>query len=239
MQQWTERTQLLIGEDRLNNLSTRNLLIVGVGGVGAYAAEMAVRAGICNITIVDGDEVNDTNINRQLLALHSTIGKSKTEVMKARLLDINPDLNIKAVNLFLTVDDVPGLFAESNYDYVIDAIDTIAPKVALIEYCLRYKIKIISSMGAGGRIDPSVVQYADISNTYHDGLAKAVRTQLREHGINRPLKVVWSPEQPSKNALMMTSESQNKRSSYGTISYLPCVFGCMLASHVIRKLTAL
>ncbi|MEG0700608.1 MAG: tRNA threonylcarbamoyladenosine dehydratase [Muribaculaceae bacterium] len=239
MEQWTSRTQLLIGAERLYNLSTRNVLIVGVGGVGAYAAEMIVRAGIGNITIIDGDVVNETNLNRQLIALNSTIGQVKVDAMKYRLLDINPTLNINAINMFITVDDIPKLFQNKAYDYVIDAIDTVAPKVALIEYCLRSKVKIISSMGAGGRINPSVVQYADIADTYHDGLAKVVRTRLRESGISHGLKVVWSPEQPSKSAMELTSESQNKRSSYGTISYLPCIFGCMLASHVIRKFTTL
>lgn len=238
MHEWSERTLLLFGEEKLARLTDTCVLVVGVGGVGAYAAEMLVRAGVGNITIVDGDSVSMSNINRQLLALHSTVGRSKTEVLKERLLDINPGLNICANNLFLTADNMGELFNDKEYDYVIDAIDTVAPKVSLIEHCLRNRIKIISSMGAGGRVDPSVVQYADIADTYHDGLAKVVRTRLRELGLRSGLKVVWSPEQPSKSSLMMTSETPNKRSSYGTVSYMPCVFGCMLAAYVIRKIPA-
>lgn len=237
MQEWSERTLLLFGEEKLARLADARVLVVGIGGVGAYAAEMLVRAGVGSITIVDGDSVSMSNINRQLLALHSTVGRSKTEVLKERLLDINPDLDVCANDLFLTADNIGGLFNGEMYNYVIDAIDTVAPKVSLIEHCLRNSIKIISSMGAGGRIDPSVVQYADIADTYHDGLAKAVRTRLRDSGMRSGLKVVWSPEQPCRSSLMITSETPNKRSSYGTVSYMPCVFGCMLAAYVIRKIS--
>ena len=237
MQEWSERTLLLFGDEKLIRLEDAKILVIGVGGVGAYAAEMLVRAGIGSIAIVDGDTVSMSNINRQLPALHSTIGESKTRVLSERFLDINPDLDICVIDLFITPDNLNELFTGKRYDYVIDAIDTVAPKVALIEHCLRNRIKIISSMGAGGRIDPVKVQYADIAYTYHDGLAKAVRTRLREQGISGGLKVVWSPEQPCKSSLMMTSGTQNKRSSYGTVSYMPCVFGCMLAAYVIRKIT--
>ncbi len=237
MQEWSERTLLLFGEEKLARLADARVLVVGIGGVGAYAAEMLVRAGVGSITIVDGDSVSMSNINRQLLALHSTVGRSKTEVLKERLLDINPDLDVCANDLFLTAGNIGGLFNGEMYNYVIDAIDTVAPKVSLIEHCLLNSIKIISSMGAGGRIDPSVVQYADIADTYHDGLAKAVRTRLRDSGMRSGLKVVWSPEQPCRSSLMITSETPNKRSSYGTVSYMPCVFGCMLAAYVIRKIS--
>lgn len=237
MQEWSERTLLLFGEEKLARLEDARVLVVGIGGVGAYAAEMLVRAGVGSITIVDGDSVSMSNINRQLLALHSTVGRSKTEVLKERLLDINPGLDVYANDLFLTADNIDGLFNGEMYNYVIDAIDTVAPKVSLIEHCLRNRIKIISSMGAGGKIDPSVVQYADIADTYHDGLAKAVRTRLRDSGMRSGLKVVWSPEQPCRSSLMITSETPNKRSSYGTVSYMPCVFGCMLAAYVIRKIS--
>lgn len=237
MYEWSERTLLLLGEERFVRLTDAGVLVAGIGGVGAYAVEMLVRAGVGNITIVDGDSVSTSNINRQLLALHSTVGRSKTEILKERLLDINPGLNICAHDLFLTPDNMDGLFMGKKYDYVIDAIDTITPKVSLIEYCLKNGIKVISSMGAGGRIDPSVIRYADIEDTYNDGLAKVVRTRLRKLGLRRGLKVVWSPEPPSVSSLMMTSETQNKRSSYGTVSYMPCMFGCMLAAYVIRKIS--
>lgn len=226
---------LLIGTEATEAIARLNVLVVGVGGVGAYAAEMLIRAGVGQMTIVDGDCVNSTNLNRQLIALNSTLGEVKTNVLKHRLLDINPKAKIIAHERFLKQEDVPQLFESEKYDYVVDAIDTIAPKVAIIEYCIFNKIKIISSMGAGGRMNPAMVQYADIWATYHDGLAKAVRTKLKEKGIHSSLKVVWSAEQPSKSALMLTDESQNKRSSYGTISYMPCVFGCFLASYIINR----
>lgn len=237
MEDWRQRTRLILGDSMLDKLESLNVMVVGVGGVGAYAAEMLVRAGIGNITVIDGDKVNITNLNRQLIALNSCMDKSKIEITVQRFKDINPELNIIGIDKFLTTDDIQGLFANQTFDYVIDAIDTVAPKVALIEYCLLNKIKIISSMGAGGRMDPSKVQYADLWDTYHDGLAKAVRSKLKEKGIKRSLPVVWSSEQPSKESVMMITEVQNKRSSYGTISYMPCIFGCYLASWIINKET--
>ncbi len=236
MNNWQQRTELLIGEQGIISLADAHVLVVGVGGVGAYAAEMLVRAGVGHITIVDGDDVNETNLNRQLIALNSTLGRNKIEVMGERLLDINPQLKLRKLSMFLTAEQVESLFHGNNYNYVIDAIDTIAPKVALIKYCLYNKIKIISSMGAGGRIDPTKISYGDISETINDGLARAVRVKLKEIGIKRGLKVVWSSEAPRRESLVLTDESQNKKSSYGTISYLPCMFGCMLASQVIIKL---
>ncbi len=235
MQEWSERTLLLLGEDGIERLYSAKVLIVGVGGVGAYAAEMLVRAGIGNLDIIDGDTVSVSNLNRQLIALNSTLGKDKIEVMKARMLDINPELNITARSLFLTPEQVVPLIDGGGYDFVVDAIDTVAPKVELIDYCLKHKVKIVSSMGAGGRIDPSKIQLVDIANTYHDGLAKAVRSRLKERNIRKGLPVAWSSEQANKSSLMLLNE-RNKVSSYGTISYIPTIFGCMLASYVIRKL---
>lgn len=238
MEQWSERTLLLLEEQGVTKLSNAKVLVVGVGGVGAYAAEMLVRSGIGSLDIIDGDNVSVTNINRQLIALNSTVGMEKIEVMKSRLLDINPNLKINAKNIFLTPEQVAPILQEGGYDFVVDAIDTIAPKVELISYAIRNKIKIISSMGAGGRIDPTKIQLVDISDTYHDGLAKAVRGKLKERGIRKGLRVVWSSEQANKSALMLLNE-RNKVSSYGTISYIPAIFGCMLASDVIRKLIGL
>lgn len=235
MEEWSQRTQLLLGTEVLSRLSALNILVLGVGGVGAYAAEMLVRAGVGSITIIDGDEVNLTNLNRQLLALNSTLGERKVKVMAKRLADINPGANIESRDEFVTVEGVEAILAEKKYDYVVDAIDTVAPKVAVIEYCMRHKIKIISSMGAGGRMDPTKVQYGDISETYNDGLAKVVRTRLKDRGLSRGLKVVWSSEPVNRSAVMLTDESQNKRSSFGTVSYMPCVFGCMLAAFIINK----
>ena len=163
MDEWLSRTELLMGNTAMQQLHNAHVMVVGVGGVGAYAAEMIVRAGVGSLTIIDGDTVAESNLNRQLVALHSTLGKTKTEVLAARLLDINPALNLTAESRFLEAKDIPDLLERDRIDFVVDAIDTVAPKIALITYCLRHKIKIISSMGAGGRKDPSAIHIADIS----------------------------------------------------------------------------
>ena len=169
--------------------------------------------------------------------MHSSVGQPKVEVMRRRIADINPDAEVNAFDVFITENSVVGLLDDGNYDFVVDAIDSVAPKVALIRHCLSGGIKIISSMGAGGRVDASKVRYADIWETYNDGLAKAVRTRLKAGGLRKRLPVVWSEEVPEKASVMLTDEIANKRSSYGTVSYLPAIFGCMLGAYVIRKLT--
>ena len=237
MDNWLERTELLLGKEKLDLLRQAHVLVVGLGGVGAYAAEMVVRAGIGALTIIDGDTVSESNLNRQLVALHSTLGKSKVEVLKERFLDINPDLKLTAQHRFIEEEDIPALLEGGEIDFVIDAIDTLAPKVALIAYCLRHKIKIVSSMGAGRRKDPSAIRIADIADTYHCALAKAVRLRLRKEGISKGLKTVFSTEQADRNAVVVVEGERNKKSTVGTISYLPAIFGCYLAGHVIRKLT--
>lgn len=239
MEEWQSRTGLLLGEENLERLHRANLLVVGVGGVGAYAAEMLVRAGVGNLTIIDSDTVTPSNINRQLIALHSTVGKAKTEVLTERLRDISPRLNITARQEYLEAERVAELFADETFDFVVDAIDTVAPKTALLIYCLRHKIRVVSSMGAGGRVDPAQIRIADIAETRHCGLARAVRHQLRANGFSKGLKVVFSTEQPDRNAVVATENERNKKSTVGTVSYLPALFGCYLASHVIRKLTDL
>lgn len=237
MDDWKQRTELLLGSGGVATLSRSRVLVVGVGGVGAYAVEMLARAGVGKLDIVDGDNVGVTNVNRQLPALHSTVGQPKVEVMCRRIADINPEAEVKAINCFITEDSVRMLLDGGNYDFVVDAIDSVAPKVALIKHCLASGLRIISSMGAGGRIDASKVRYADLWETYNDGLAKVVRTRLKAEGIRRKLPVVWSEEMPEKAAVMLTDEIANKRSSYGSVSYLPAIFGCMLGAYVIRKLT--
>ncbi len=237
MDDWRQRTELLLGGDGVAMLSKSRVLVVGVGGVGAYAVEVLARAGVGHIGIVDGDRVSVTNINRQLPALRSTVGMPKVEVVRRRIADINPDADVFASECFITVDSVSSLFERGGYDFVVDAIDSVAPKVALICHCLAGGINIVSSLGAGGRLDPSKVRYADIWDTYNDGLAKAVRSRLKAAGIRKRLPVVWSEELPVRESVMLTDEIANKRSSYGTVSYLPAVFGCMLGAYVIRKLT--
>ena len=235
IEEWQSRTALLLGNKLLSRLAELNVLVVGVGGVGAYAAEMLVRAGVGHMTIVDGDVVATSNLNRQLIALTDTIGLRKTEVLARRMMAINPELKLQCIDRYLNPEDIAEIIDRGSFSYVVDAIDSVAPKVALIAHCLRSKVRIVSSMGAGGRIDPTRVQYADISDTYNDGLAKAVRSRLKAMGISRGLTTVWSSEPPATNSLMLTDELRHKRSSFGTVSYLPCVFGCMLAAHIINK----
>lgn len=237
MEDWQSRTKQLIGEDKVDLLHDAHVLVVGVGGVGAYAAEMICRAGVGHITIVDGDSVNPTNINRQLVALHSTIEQPKTEILAQRLLDINPRLSLITRHQFLEEQNIEELLKQNKYNFVIDAIDTLSPKISLISHCLKHKVKIISSMGAGGRIDPTKIEYADIKDTFHCALAKAVRRRLQSRGISKGLKVVFSTEQTNRNAIIPTDDEKNKKSTVGTISYLPAIFGCYLAAYVIRKLT--
>lgn len=234
-QDWQQRTTLLLGETNTTRLSRSHVLVVGIGGVGAYAAEMLCRAGIGKMTIVDADTVQPTNLNRQLPALRSTIGRPKCEVMSERLQDINPLLELDALPQFLTPETVPSLLSRADYDFVVDAIDTIAPKCELIRECIRRKIKIISSMGAGAKKDPTQVQYASIWETYHCGLSKAVRKRLQQSGIRYKLPVVFSSEQANPNAVELVEEP-NKKSTCGTVSYLPAIFGCYLSSYVIQKL---
>lgn len=230
------RTALLLGDEAVARLAAAHVLVVGVGGVGAYAVEVLARSGVGRITIVDGDTVAPSNLNRQLPALVSTLGEAKVEEMRRRILDINPACRVEARCEFVAPADIPALLA-LHPDFVIDAIDSIAPKVALIEGCLRAKVKIVSSMGAGGRTDPAKVRYADISETVHDGLAREVRHRLRRLGISKGLKVVCSVEQPRKASLLLTDEIAFKRSSFGTVSWIPAQFGLMLGAYAVSKLT--
>ncbi len=231
---WLSRTELLIGKEQLNKLSGKHVLVVGLGGVGAYAAEQICRAGVGAMTIVDGDVVDVTNLNRQLPATNSTIGKPKAEVIAERLFDINPRLKLTVINEFMKDDKIIEL-VKIKYDYVVDAIDTLSPKIFLIYYCLRNSLKIVSSMGAGGKVDPSKIVIADIKKSYNCKLARMLRKRLHRLGIYKGVKVVFSPEETLKDSVML-EESENKKSNVGTISYMPAIFGCFCASVVIRDL---
>lgn len=233
---YNARTALLLGEEAVGFLSSVHVAVAGTGGVGAYAVEMIARSGVGRITIIDGDNVAESNVNRQLPALVSTVGMSKVEVLKRRILDINPECTVDALHMFITPDNIAECIPD-DVDWVVDAIDSISPKVALIEHCYHHKIKIISSMGAGGRMDPTQVKYADISETFHDGLAREVRHRLRRLGISKGVKVVFSTEQPRKNALILTDEIAFKASSFGTVAWIPAMFGLMLGAYVINNLT--
>lgn len=233
---WTDRTELLLGDDKIQRLANAHVLVVGVGGVGAYAAEMLCRAGVGELTIVDADTVNITNINRQLPATHSTIGRLKTEVLGQRFRNINPDLRLHELPIYLKEEDMGNLLDGAQFAFIVDAIDTIAPKCTLISEAIRRGIPIVSSMGAGAKSDITQIRFADLWDTYHCGLAKAVRTRLKKEGLRRPLPVVFSTEQADRNAVITIEGEQNKKSTAGTISYMPAVFGCYLAEYVIRKL---
>jgi len=232
---WQERTELLLRKDKVAKLNRSHVLVVGLGGVGAAAAEMLCRAGVGHLTIVDADAVHPSNINRQLPALHSTIGKTKASILKDRLLDINPEADIIALTEFLKDERTEALLKENRFDFVVDAIDSISPKVYLLYHCLQQKIPVVSAMGAGGKLNLADIRLADISDTYQCNLAKVVRKRLKELGINRGIPVIFSPEPVQKNVIIEVDE-QNKRSSTGTISYVPAVFGCYLAEYVIKAI---
>ena len=236
MEDWKQRTRLLLGEEKMERLQHAHVLVVGLGGVGAYAAEMICRAGVGRMTIVDADTVQLTNINRQLPALHSTMGREKAEVLAERFKDINPDIQLTVLPVFLKDDNIPGLLDAARYDFVVDAIDTLAPKCYLIAETLKRHIKIVSSMGAGTKSDITQIRFADIWDTYHCGLSKAVRKRLQKLGIKRKLPVVFSTEQADPKAVLLTEDEQNKKSTCGTVSYMPAVFGCYLAEYVIKRL---
>ena len=236
MEDWRQRTRLLLGEEKMERLRQAHVLVVGLGGGGAYAAEMICRAGVGRMTIVDADTVQPTNINRQLPALHSTMGREKAEVLAARFKDINPDIQLTVLPVFLKDDNIPELLDAARYDFVVDAIDTLAPKCYLITEALKRHIKIVSSMGAGAKSDITQIRFADIWDTYHCGLSKAVRKRLQKLGIKRKLPVVFSTEQADPKAVLLTEDEQNKKSTCGTVSYMPAVFGCYLAEYVIKRL---
>ena len=234
--EWLQRTELLVKEEGIERLRSANILIVGLGGVGSFAAEFLVRSGIGNLTIVDGDTVDTTNINRQLPALNSTIGKNKTDVVAERILDINPEINLKKINEFLEPERMEEILTQEKFDYVLDCIDSLSPKLALIITCKRKKIKLVSVMGAGGKTDPSKVMVRDISKTNNCFLAKQIRKKLKKEQIHKGFRCVFSTEIQDENSLKMTDGSNYKKSFYGTISYMPAIFGLYAAAEVIRFL---
>ena len=261
--QWQERTALLLGEEALLRLREAVVVVAGLGGVGAYAAEMVARAGVGRMVLIDSDRVGESNKNRQLLAMNSTLGRLKTEVMAERLLDINPELHIVKVPEYLTEDNIPGVFenalremalcgssdpdgvltdesvANSGLapDFVIDAIDTLAPKIALISHCVHSGIPLVSSMGAGAKLDATKVRLTDLSKSYNCPLAFILRKKLRKIGITKGFPVVFSEELPERDAIVPTEGERNKKSQVGTVSYIPAVFGCVCAQAAVRHLS--
>jgi len=231
---WLQRTELLIGSEALERLNNLNVMVIGLGGVGSFAAEFLARAGVGRMTIVDGDTVDLTNTNRQLPAMHSTVGRPKTEVMAERMRDINPNLQLSIREEFLTPYTVADLIT-TDYDYVFDCIDSVQPKQYVIVTCKQKGIRVISSMGAGGRLDPSKVQVADISETYNCPFAQQMRKGLRRKGVRRGVTAVFSCELVHKENMMLTDGSKYKKSFYGTISYIPAIFGLYMASVVVQE----
>lgn len=232
---WTERTELLLGEEKLNILRNAHVLVVGLGGVGAYAAEMIARAGVGRMTIADADTVGVSNINRQLLALNSTIGREKSAVMAERLRDINPQIELNVVCDYIRDEKTYTLLDAASYDYVVDCIDTLSPKVNLIAAALERGISVVSSMGAGAKTDPTLIEVKDIGKSHHCPLAHMLRKRLHKLGIRSGFYAVFSPE-PVREGAMIIAEETNKKSNVGTISYIPATFGCVCASVVIRDL---
>jgi tRNA threonylcarbamoyladenosine dehydratase len=238
MTNWLTRSELLLGEEGLKKLNNSKVLVVGLGGVGAFAAEMICRAGVGDITIVDGDTVNSSNRNRQLPALVSTEGLSKAEIMGSRLKDINPDLKLTVISEFIKDDRIIEVL-DPGYDYIVDAIDTLSPKIFLIYNAMQRKIPLVSSMGAGGKFDPTRISVSDISESTDCLLARILRKRLHRLGIREGFTAVYSTETVDKSKVVSTDGEKNKASVVGTISYMPAAFGIACASVVIRDLASI
>lgn len=235
---WLSRTQLMLGDEMVEKLMGKNVLIVGLGGVGGICAEMIVRAGIGKLTIVDNDTVDESNINRQIQALQSTVKKPKAQVLAARLKDINPELDLTVLEVYIKEKITTDLVEKEKWDYIVDCIDTLSSKVFFIKACMDRKMPIVSSLGAGGKVDPSQIEVTDISKTHECNLAKYVRKRLHSLGIYKGLKVVFSPEKVDQSRIIETEKAFPKKSLIGTLSYMPAIFGCTVASVVIRDLLA-
>ncbi len=235
---WMSRTELMLGQDTIASLMDKNVLIIGLGGVGGICAEMIARAGVGRMTIVDNDTIDPSNINRQIPALHSTAGQPKAQVLGARLKDINPELDLTVLEVFIKEDLTRDILDSTKWDYVVDCIDTLSAKTFLIKGCIDRGLPVVSSMGAGGKVDPSQIVVADISKTYVCNLARYVRKRLQALGIKKGLKVVFSPEKADQDKIIVTEKAFPKKSIIGTLSYMPAIFGCTVASVVIRDLIA-
>ena len=232
---WLGRTSLLIGEEKVLQLTKKHVMVVGMGGVGSFAAEFICRSGIGKMTIIDGDVVDPTNRNRQLPALATNHGVSKADIMAERLKAINPELELIVVKEFINPEMVEKILAFEP-DYIVDAIDSITPKLTFLRMAYQKKIPLVSSMGAGAKLDPTKLRVIDISRTYNCPFAQQVRKNLKKYHIYRGIKTIFSPEEPIKESLMLTDGKNFKKSAYGTISYLPATFGAVAASVVIRDL---
>lgn len=236
--EWQSRSELLLGNKALKYLANCTVAVIGLGGVGAYAAEMIARAGVGHLVILDSDVVSITNKNRQMLALDSNMNKSKALLMELRLKDINPNIKVSKIEAYLKEDNVVSLLEEFKLDYLIDAIDTLSPKIALIQYAVSHTIPFVSSMGAGAKMDATKIKVKDLSKSFNCPLAYMLRKRLRKLGISKGFKVVFSEELPNSDAIIAVEE-ENKKSQAGTISYMPAVFGCVAAQTALEHLLAL
>ena len=235
---WTVRTRMLLGDEAFARLAAARVAVVGLGGVGAMAAEMLVRAGTGHVILVDADTVGESNINRQLPALHSTLGQPKCDVMSKRLQDINPSLEVLCIKEFITEQNIPSLLGPLNPDVIVDCIDTLSPKIALIQFALGRGVPLVSSMGSGAKTDATKVRVDDISRTIRCPLARMLRKRLHKLGIESGFRAVYSTEEPNKESVVV-EESRNKKSQAGTVSYMPAVFGCVCAQaaleHIVKN----
>ena len=235
---WLSRTELLIGKTALETLAKSHVMVVGLGGVGSFAAEFIARSGVGKMTIIDGDIIDPTNRNRQLPALATNHGLYKTTIMAERLRAINPEVELNVVQDFINPKMVENILTDVP-DYIIDAIDSITPKLTFIVHAHQRQIPLVSSMGAGGKMDPTNILIADISKTHHCVFAQQIRKMLkRNYQIKNGIKCVFSPEMPKKESLILTDGNNYKKSAYGTVSYMPAIFGAVAASVVIRDLIA-
>ena len=232
---WLERTALLVQDEGLEKLQNANVMVVGLGGVGSFAAEFIARAGVGKMTIVDGDDFDETNKNRQLPALDSTVGKSKAEIMGARIKDINPEIELTILKEFLSPERAFEL-VNPEFDYVLDCIDSITPKINLIVAARRKKVKLISSMGAGGKLDATKIRVTDISKTKNCTMARHLRKRLKKRKVDKGVRAVYSEEVQIPESLKETDGTNFKKSYYGTISYMPAAFGLQAAAEVINYL---
>ncbi|MBP7166309.1 MAG: tRNA threonylcarbamoyladenosine dehydratase [Bacteroidia bacterium] len=232
---WLSRTALITGDEGLDRLAAAHVIVIGLGGVGSYAAEFIARSGVGEMTIVDGDDVEASNRNRQLPALATTEGQSKALIMEERLKAINPEIKINVIRSFLMPEVIEEVLNKP-FDYVVEAIDSITPKTMVIAVARAKKLRIVSSMGAGGKLDPTKLIVTDISETHTCRFAKYVRKRLKKMGVRKGVKAVFSSELVIRESLMMTDGSRFKKSAYGTISYLPATFGAVCASVAIRDL---
>lgn len=238
MSNWLERTELILGKVEMERLKNAHVLIVGLGGIGSFAGEFIARSGVGTITLIDGDVFDPSNKNRQLTALDSTVGRNKAVVLAERIRDINPDVKLNVLEEFVLPERVWTILEEFKPDYVMDCIDSVTPKLEWLVACLKLRIKVISHLGAGGKTDPTRVQVASLMNSHNCQLGHHIKRRLKKRNIDfKKIRCVFSSELQQKGSLKLTDGTNYKRSFYGTVSYMPGLFGLIGAAEVIRYIT--